>query len=149
MRAVVQRVLEARVEVAGEVVAQMQAGLLVLLGVGHGDTSEQAQQLARKIVHLRIFEDEEGRMNRSLLEQGGTLCVVSQFTLYGDARKGRRPSFGGAASPEFARPRVEEVAEAARQLGAPVVTGQFQARMEVHLVNDGPVTLWLDTESLS
>ena len=149
MRAVVQRVLEARVEVAGEVVAQMQGGLLVLLGVGHGDTSEQAEQLARKIVHLRIFEDEDGRMNRSLLEQGGTLCVVSQFTLYGDARKGRRPSFGGAAPPDLARPRVEEVAEAARQLGAPVVTGQFQAHMKVHLVNDGPVTLWLDTESLS
>ena len=149
MRAVVQRVLEARVEVAGEVVAQMQGGLLVLLGVGHGDTSEQAQLLARKIVHLRIFDDEEGRMNRSLLDQGGTLCVVSQFTLYGDARKGRRPSFGGAAAPDLARPRVEEVAEAARQLGAPVVTGQFQAHMKVHLVNDGPVTLWLDTESLS
>ncbi len=149
MRAVVQRVLEARVEVAGEVVAQMQGGLLVLLGVGHGDTSEQAEQLARKIVHLRIFEDEDGRMNRSLLEQGGTLCVVSQFTLYGDSKKGRRPSFGSAAPPDLARPRVEEVAEAARQLGAPVVTGQFQAHMKVHLVNDGPVTLWLDTESLS
>lgn len=149
MRAVVQRVLEARVEVAGEVVAQMQGGLLVLLGVGHGDTSEQAEQLARKIVHLRIFEDEDGRMNRSLLEQGGTLCVVSQFTLYGDSKKGRRPSFGGAAPPDLARPLVEEVAEAARQLGAPVVTGQFQAHMKVHLVNDGPVTLWLDTESLS
>ena len=149
MRAVVQRVLEARVEVAGEVVAQMQGGLLVLLGVGHGDTSEQAEQLARKMVHLRIFEDEDGRMNRSLLEQGGTLCVVSQFTLYGDSKKGRRPSFGGAAPPDLARPLVEEVAEAARQLGAPVVTGQFQAHMKVHLVNDGPVTLWLDTESLS
>ena len=149
MRAVVQRVLEARVEVAGEVVAQMQGGLLVLLGVGHGDTSEQAEQLARKIVHLRIFEDEDGRMNRSLLEQGGTLCVVSQFTLYGDSKKGRRPSFGGAAPPDLARPLVEEVAEAARRLGAPVVTGQFQAHMKVHLVNDGPVTLWLDTESLS
>ena len=149
MRAVVQRVLEARVEVAGEVVAQMQGGLLVLLGVGHGDTSEQAEQLARKMVHLRIFEDEDGRMNRSLLEQGGTLCVVSQFTLYGDSKKGRRPSFGSAAPPDLARPRVEEVAEAARQLGAPVVTGQFQAHMKVHLVNDGPVTLWLDTESLS
>lgn len=149
MRAVVQRVLEARVEVAGEVVAQMQGGLLVLLGVGHGDTSEQAEQLARKIVHLRIFEDEDGRMNRSLLEQGGTLCVVSQFTLYGDSKKGRRPSFGSAAPPDLARPLVEEVAEAARQLGAPVVTGQFQAHMKVHLVNDGPVTLWLDTESLS
>ena len=149
MRAVVQRVLEARVEVAGEVVAQMQQGLLVLLGVGQGDTSDQAQQLARKIVHLRIFEDEDERMNRSLLDQGGTLGVVSQFTLYGDARKGRRPSFGAAASPELARPLVEEVAEAARQMGAPVVMGQFQAHMKVYLVNDGPATLWLDTESLS
>lgn len=149
MRAVVQRVLEARVDVAGEVVAQMQEGLLVLLGVGDGDTPDQALQLARKIVHLRIFEDEEGRMNRSLLEEGGTLGVVSQFTLYGDARKGRRPSFGGAAAPEIARPLVEAMAEAARQLGAPVVTGRFQADMKVHLVNDGPVTLWLDTENLS
>jgi len=149
MRAVVQRVLEARVDVAGEVVAQMEAGLLVLLGVGTEDTSEQAQQLARKIVHLRIFEDEAGRMNRSLLDQGGTLAVVSQFTLYGDARKGRRPSFGGAAPAELARPLVEEVADAARQLGASVVMGQFQAHMQVHLVNDGPVTLWLDTDSLS
>ena len=120
MRAVVQRVLEARVEVAGEVVAQMQGGLLVLLGVGHGDTSEQAEQLARKIVHLRIFEDEDGRMNRSLLEQGGTLCVVSQFTLYGDSKKGRRPSFGGAAPPvgwtirRIATPRRREACSARR-----------------------------------
>ncbi|MEE3326941.1 MAG: D-aminoacyl-tRNA deacylase [Myxococcota bacterium] len=149
MRAVVQRVLEARVEVAGDVVAQMQAGLLVLLGVGQDDTPEQAQQLARKIVHLRIFEDAQGRMNRSLLEEGGTLGVVSQFTLYGDARKGRRPSFGAAAAPEQASPLVDEVVEAARSLGASVVTGQFRAHMRVHLVNDGPVTLWLDTENLS
>ena len=149
MRAVVQRVQEARVEVAGEVVAEMQCGLLVLLGVGPEDTAAEAEVLARKIVHLRIFEDEEGRMNRSLLDEGGTLGVVSQFTLYGDARKGRRPSFGGAAAPEHARPLVEAMAEAARQHGAPVVTGRFRAHMKVHLVNDGPVTLWLDTDQLA
>lgn len=146
MRAVIQRVSEARVDVAGEIVAQMQEGLLVLVGVGQGDTSEQARELARKLVHLRIFEDAEGRMNRSLLDVQGTLGLVSQFTLYGDTRKGRRPGFGEAAPPERARPLLEEVVEAARSLGVPVVTGQFQAHMEVRLLNDGPVTLWIDTD---
>ena len=146
MRAVIQRVSEARVDVAGEIVAQMQEGLLVLVGVGQGDTSEQARELAQKLVHLRVFEDAEGRMNRSLLDVQGTLGLVSQFTLYGDTRKGRRPGFGEAARPERARPLFEEVVEAARSLGVPVVTGQFQAHMEVRLLNDGPVTLWIDTD---
>ena len=149
MRAVVQRVQEAQVEVDGEVIAEMESGLLVLLGVGQDDTPAEAEQLARKIVHLRIFEDAQGRMNRSLLDEGGTLGVVSQFTLYGDARKGRRPGFSGAAPPEQARPLVEAMAEAAREMGAPVVMGRFRAHMKVHLVNDGPVTLWLDTDQLA
>ena len=146
MRAVIQRVREARVDVDGDVVAQMQGGLLVLVGIGKADTSEQALELARKIVHLRIFEDQEGRMNRSLLDTGGTLGLVSQFTLYGDTRKGRRPGFAEAAPPERARPLFERLVEEARNLGVPVVTGRFQAHMEVRLLNDGPVTLWVDTD---
>ena len=146
MRAVVQRVREARVEVADEIVARMGAGLLTLVGVGQEDGPAEAGELARKLVHLRIFEDAEGRMNRSVLDEGGTLCVVSQFTLYGDTQKGRRPSFGGAAPPEQAEPLVEAVVEAARGLGATVVTGRFGSHMQLHLVNDGPVTLWLDTQ---
>lgn len=149
MRAVVQRVREARVEVAGETVAQMGLGLLTLVGVGLDDGPADAGELARKLVHLRVFEDAGGRMNRSLLDQGGTLCVVSQFTLYGDTRKGRRPSFGRAAPPERAESLIEAVVEAARGLGAPVVTGRFRTHMQVHLVNDGPVTLWLDTQRSS
>ena len=146
MRAVVQRVSAARVRVAEEVVAEMGPGLLALVGVARGDGPEQARALARKLVHLRVLEDESGRMNRSLLEAGGTLGVVSQFTLLGDAREGRRPSFTGAAAPEIAEPLVEAVAEEARQAGAPVVTGRFRAHMDVELVNAGPLTLLLDTE---
>jgi D-tyrosyl-tRNA(Tyr) deacylase len=142
---VVQRVARASVEVAGERLAEMEAGLLALVGVGHEDDVDAADALARKLVHLRVFEDAEGRMNRSLLDVGGTLGVVSQFTLWGDARKGRRPAFTGAARPERAEPLVERVAETARGLGVPVVTGRFGARMAVALVNDGPVTLLLDT----
>jgi len=145
MRAVVQRVALARVRVGDEVVAQMGAGLLALVGVERADSLEDAQELARKLVHLRVFEDEAGRMNRSLLETGGQLAVVSQFTLLGDLRKGRRPSFGEAAPPEQAEPLIETVIESARQLGAPVLTGRFRAHMAVELVNDGPVTLLLDT----
>jgi D-tyrosyl-tRNA(Tyr) deacylase len=141
---VVQRVSSARVEVEGEVVAEMEQGLLALVGVGRDDAAAQAEELARKLVHLRIFPDEDGRMNRSLLEVGGTLGVVSQFTLLGDARKGRRPTFIEAAPPEQAEPLVERVIEAARSLGAPVVSGRFRAEMRVHLVNEGPVTLWLE-----
>lgn len=140
-----QRVSSARVEVDGEAVARMGAGLLALVGVGRGDDERDAAELARKLVHLRIFPDEQGRMNRSLLDTGGVLGVVSQFTLWGDTRKGRRPAFTEAAPPERAAPLVEAVAEAARALGVSVVTGRFGAHMDVHLVNDGPVTLWIDT----
>jgi D-tyrosyl-tRNA(Tyr) deacylase len=143
---VVQRVRSARVRVAEEVIAEMGPGLLALVGVARGDGPEQARALANKLVHLRILEDAEGKMNRSLLETGGVLGVVSQFTLFGDARKGRRPAFTGAAPPERAAPLVEAVAAAARALGVAVVTGRFGARMEVELVNAGPVTLLLDTE---
>jgi len=143
---VVQRVRHARVEVDGEEVSSMGEGLLALVGVGREDTDADAAGLARKLVHLRIFADAEGRMNRSLLETGGTLGVVSQFTLYGDARQGRRPSYTAAAPPEPARALVDAVVAEARSLGAPVVTGRFQAMMEVSLLNDGPVTLLLDTQ---
>ena len=146
MRAVVQRVRSASVSVAGERVAQMQSGLVALVGVGSEDAEHQARELARRLVHLRIFADTQGRMNHSLLETAGTLCVVSNFTLYGDARHGRRPYFGDAADAERAAPLIEIVVSAAQELGAPVVTGRFQAMMEVALVNDGPVTVLLDTE---
>jgi D-tyrosyl-tRNA(Tyr) deacylase len=145
MRAVVQRVSEARVEVGGDTVGEIGAGLLALVGVATDDGEGDAEELARKLVHLRIFEDDEGRMNRSLLETGGALCVVSQFTLFGDCRKGRRPFFGDAAPPEVAEPLVEAVVGAARKLGVSVQTGKFRAQMEVSMVNTGPVTLLLDT----
>jgi D-tyrosyl-tRNA(Tyr) deacylase len=146
MRAVVQRVKSARVTVDGEVVGEMAEGLLALVGVGRDDDQAAATELAHKLVHMRIFQDDEGRMNRSLLEVGGTLGVVSQFTLFGDLRKGRRPFFGDAAPPEAAAPLIESVVEAARALSVPVITGRFQARMEVQLINLGPVTLLIDTE---
>jgi D-tyrosyl-tRNA(Tyr) deacylase len=145
MRAVVQRVREARVTVAGEVVGEMGAGLLALVGVGRDDGPDDAATLAEKLVHLRVFEDAQGRMNRSLLDTAGMLGVVSQFTLLADTRRGRRPSFAEAAPPEQAEPLVEEVARRAREAGVRVVTGRFRARMDVALVNEGPVTLWLDT----
>lgn len=141
----VQRVAEASVRVGAETVASMGEGLLALVGVAEGDAPADARWLAEKLVHLRVFEDEAGRMNRSLLDVAGTLGVVSQFTLLGDARKGRRPSFVAAASPEQAAPLVEAVAERAREAGAPVVMGRFGAAMEVALVNRGPVTLLLDS----
>lgn len=141
-----QRVRSARVRVAGETVAEMEQGLLALVGVARGDGPEQARELARKLVELRVFEDAEGRMNRALLEVGGTLGIVSQFTLLGDARKGRRPSWLEAAPPEVAEPLVAAVAEEARRAGAPVVCGRFRAQMDVELVNAGPVTVLLDTE---
>ena len=146
MRAVVQRVSSAEVSVAGEVACQMGEGLLAFVGVGRADTAESAVALAQRIVHLRIFGDEDDRMNRSLLDTGGTLGVVSQFTLYGDARHGRRPSFVAACAADEAAPLIEAVVVAARTLGVPVVTGRFQAAMEVSLVNSGPVTILLDTE---
>jgi len=146
MRVVVQRVREARVRIAGEVVGEIGRGLLILLGVKNGDNDETARWLAEKTISLRIFEDEDGRMNRGLSETGGSLLVVSQFTLYGDCSKGRRPSFIDAARPEVAIPLYERFVNAARALGVTVATGQFGADMQVELVNDGPVTLIIDTE---
>lgn len=140
MRAVVQRVTEARVEVDGAVVGAIGSGLLVLLGVTHADTAAGAAFLAEKIVNLRIFPDHAGKMNLSLLDRGGALLVVSQFTLYGDCRKGRRPGFDQAAPAEQARALYEEFVAAARRTGLRVETGTFQAHMAVSLVNDGPVT---------
>lgn len=146
MRAVVQRVKRAEVRVDGEVVGRIGAGLLALVGIGKGDNEESGNCLAEKIANLRIFDDEQGRMNRSLLEtRGGVLCV-SQFTLYGDCRKGRRPSFDLAAAPQDARPLYEAFLASLRALVPAVQAGQFQARMDVELVNDGPVTLLLDTQ---
>lgn len=146
MRAVAQRVSEARVEVDGEIVSEMGEGLLALVGVAVQDGPEDATALARKLCQLRIFEDDEGRMNRSLLETGGTLGIVSQFTLMGDVRKGRRPSWTAAAAPQRAEFLIEAVVAAARREGAPVVTGRFRATMDVVLVNRGPVTLLVDTK---
>jgi D-tyrosyl-tRNA(Tyr) deacylase len=145
VRAVAQRVSCARVRVGEELVAEMGEGLLALVGVAQGDGPGEAAELARRLVHLRVFEDAAGKMNLSLLERGGTLGVVSQFTLLGDARQGRRPAFVEAAPPAVAEPLVEALCDAARALGAPVVSGRFRARMEVSLVNEGPVTILLDT----
>jgi D-tyrosyl-tRNA(Tyr) deacylase len=139
MRALVQRVSEASVSVAGEEVARIGPGLLVLLGIRRGDGPDAADRLARKLLALRVFEDDEGRMNRSVEESGGELLCVSQFTLYGDARKGNRPSFVDAAPPEDAEPLYERVRSALGAQG-----GVFGARMAVALVNDGPVTLLLE-----
>ena len=147
MRAVVQRVTKARVEVDGTVVGEIGAGLLVLLGVSKTDGAAGADFLVDKILNLRIFSDEEGKMNRSLLDTGGALLVVSQFTLYGDCRKGRRPSFIDAAPPEMAIPLYEAFINAVRAHGIATATGQFGDMMEVELVNDGPVTLIIERES--
>ncbi len=146
MRAVVQRVGAARVEVAGQVVGEIGPGLLVLLGVGQADAPAQAAWLAEKIAGLRVFPDAGDKLNLSLLETGGAALVVSQFTLWGDCGRGRRPSFGRAAPGEAARPRYEAVCRRLAALGVPVATGEFGAMMDVHLVNQGPVTLLLDTE---
>jgi len=148
VRAVVQRVRHARIRVGEEVVADTGPGLLALVGVAEGDQVDDARQLAEKLVHLRVFEDAAGKMNRSLLDVGGALAIVSQFTLLGDCRKGRRPSYHQAARPDPARALVDTVVAAARQLGVAVETGRFQARMEVELVNEGPVTLLLDTRGV-
>jgi D-tyrosyl-tRNA(Tyr) deacylase len=145
MRAVVQRVREASVRVDGEVVGRIGHGLLVLLGVGQQDGPEDAAYLADKVVHLRIFADDEGKMNRSLLDTGGALLVVSQFTLWGDCRKGRRPSFVAAAEPERAKGLYQVFIRHARDSGVAVESGRFQEAMLVSLVNDGPVTLLLDS----
>jgi D-tyrosyl-tRNA(Tyr) deacylase len=146
MRAVVQRVSRARVTVEGRIAGEIVAGLVVLLGVGRKDTSAVAANMAEKIANLRIFEDDQGKMNRSLLNVQGSTLVVSQFTLYGDARGQRRPSFIAAAPPEQAKMLYEEFCEALRKLGITVATGIFGAMMSVELVNEGPVTILLDSE---
>ncbi len=146
MRVVIQRVRQAQVEVEGKVIGQTGGGLLVYLSVGRGDTESDAQFLAEKLVNLRIFSDEAGKMNRSVAETGGALLVVSQFTLYGDCRKGRRPAFDRAAPPDEARDLYEYFVEACRTRNVPVETGIFQAAMSVHLVNDGPVTIICESQ---
>lgn len=148
MRAVVQRVSAARVVVDGQTVGEIGAGLLVLLGVTHADTTEHAARLATKLAGLRIFNDDDGKMNRDVQEVSGGVLVVSQFTLHGDCRKGRRPSFVEAARPEQAEPLYLEFVRQLRGLGLPTATGVFGADMKVSLTNDGPVTLILDTEEL-
>ena len=148
MRAVIQRVKEARVEVKGRTVGAIGPGLLVLLGVGRDDTEKDCDYLAGKVTHLRIFSDDRGLMNKSLLETGGAVLVVSQFTLWGDSRKGRRPSFVRAAEPDTARTLYEHFVSLLRRNGLSVATGIFQEMMDVHLINDGPVTLILDSEKL-
>jgi D-aminoacyl-tRNA deacylase len=145
VRAVAQRVREASVRVAGEEIAQMREGLLALVGVAVEDTLADAAELARKLVGLRVFPDADGRMNRSLIDTGGTLGVVSQFTLLGDVRQGQRPSYTRAAPAERAAPLIDAVLDAAREAGVPVVSGRFQATMDVSLVNAGPVTILVDT----
>lgn len=145
MRIVLQRVTGAHVDVAGETVGSIGQGLLILVGVTHADTRADADYLASKVVHLRIFPDDTGRMNRSLLDASGALLVVSQFTLYGDCRKGRRPSFDQAAAPEQARGLYEYFVQRLQSSNVKVATGVFQAEMEIHLVNDGPVTFVLDS----
>ena len=146
MRAVIQRVNRASVTVDGRVAGEIGAGLLVLLGVGRLDNPESASYLAEKITNLRIFSDEAGKMNLSLLDSGGAVLVVSQFTLYGDTRGGRRPSYIQAAPPEEANRLYEEFVRSMRALGVTVETGVFQAHMQVELVNDGPVTILVDSE---
>src|SRR6059058_3363364 len=146
MRAVVQRVSRARVTVNGGVSGEITDGLMILLGVGRDDTSAVAVSMAEKIANLRIFEDDQGKMNRSLLDVRGSALVVSQFTLYGDARGQRRPSFIAAALPEQAKKLYEEFSEALRRRGVIVATGVFQAMMSVELVNEGPVTILLDSD---
>jgi D-aminoacyl-tRNA deacylase len=145
MRAVLQRVTRARVSVEGETVGEIGPGLVVLLGIARDDTERDARYLLEKTVALRVFDDEEGRMNRSVVESGGSLLVVSQFTLYGDVRRGRRPSWIEAAPPEVAEPLYEFFVAEARRSVARVETGSFRRMMKVELVNDGPVTILLDS----
>ncbi len=149
MRCVVQRVGRASVDVAGERIAEIGRGLLLLTGIAPDDAGVDLRRAAHKIANLRVFEDPEGKMNRSLLDVGGEILAVSQFTLYGDTRKGRRPSFVGAAPPEVAEPLFEAFVEALRAEGADVETGRFGAKMAVELLNEGPVTLIIDVASAS
>lgn len=145
MRACIQRVSQARVVVAGQTTGEIGRGLLVLLGVAATDTEEDLKWLADKIIGLRIFEDGDGKMNRSLEEVGGQMLVVSQFTLYGDCRKGRRPSFINAAPPKMAEAMYDRFVASVVQKGVATATGEFRAHMDVELANDGPVTIWIDT----
>lgn len=145
MRVVIQRVAKASVTIAGEVVGQIGRGLVVLVGICDGDDAKATAFLVEKTVNLRIFPDDDDKMNRSVLDIGGGVLIVSQFTLYGDCRKGRRPSFVGAAGPEVAIPLYEAFVERMRATGIPVQTGRFGAMMEVELINDGPVTLIIDS----
>ncbi|HMD80562.1 MAG TPA: D-aminoacyl-tRNA deacylase [Anaerolineales bacterium] len=144
MRAIIQRVSEASVTVEGQIISSIGKGLLILLGVGHDDTEAQAAFLSEKVANLRIFEDEKGKTNLSILDVKGETIVVSQFTLYADTRKGRRPSFIDAALPDVAEPLVNRFAELLRGYGVPTQTGKFGAHMLVEIHNDGPVTIWLE-----
>jgi D-tyrosyl-tRNA(Tyr) deacylase len=144
----VQRVSEARVSIDGDVVGEIRAGLVVLLGVGQKDSAAEVDWLAEKVIGLRVFEDDDGKMNRSLAETGGAMLVVSQFTLYGDCRRGRRPSFTDAAAPELAEQLYEAFVARVHAAGIEVATGRFREHMLVSLTNDGPVTLWLDTAEM-
>jgi D-aminoacyl-tRNA deacylase len=144
MRALIQRVRSAQVTANNRIVAEINHGLVILLGIGQGDTEEKARFLVEKIISLRIFEDKLGRINLSLLDQPGAAIVVSQFTLYADTRKGRRPSFTEAAPPEVAAPLVDKFADLLRARGVPTQTGVFGAHMLVEIQNDGPVTIWLE-----
>ena len=148
MKAVVTRVNSASVSIDGSVCGRIGKGFLILLGVAPEDTPEKCRKLAEKILGLRVFRDENDKMNRSLADVGGGLLIVSQFTLYGDCRKGNRPSFTGAARPETAIPLYEAFIARCRESGLPVETGEFGADMKVELLNDGPVTLWMDTKDM-
>ena len=148
MRAVIQRVSEASVEISDAVVGQIGPGLVVLLGVGRDDANADADYLAEKILNLRVFEDDDGKMNLSISETGGSMLVVSQFTLYGDVRRGRRPSYSDAAEPDKANELYEYFVERLRSFGVRVETGVFQAMMKVSLTNEGPVTILLDSRKL-
>jgi D-tyrosyl-tRNA(Tyr) deacylase len=148
VRILLQRVTRASVRVRRQLVAEIGPGLLLLVGVGRDDGFGEYDRLAEKVFHLRVFEDERGKMNRSLSDVGGEVLVVPQFTLFGDVRKGRRPSWDGAAPPEVAEDRVEAFAKALEGRGATVRRGAFREHMEVELVNDGPVTLWIDSAAL-
>jgi D-tyrosyl-tRNA(Tyr) deacylase len=147
VRALIQRVSEARVSIDGEVIAAIDGGVLVLVCAMHGDSDEAAQLLARKTANLRIFEDDDGKMNRSVLDAGGAALVVSQFTLAADTSRGNRPGFSRAAAPEEGRRLYERFGRLLAELGVPTQSGRFGAHMSVHLINHGPVTIWLDTDT--
>lgn len=149
MRAVIQRVTQARVSVHGELVGEIGAGMLVLLGIGHGDSQTHVEQLGRKMLELRIFDDESGKPNRALRDHGGAILLVSQFTLYADTSRGRRPGYAHAAPPADAAPLVDAMATFLREAGVTVATGRFGAEMQVALVNDGPFTILLDSDTLT